>query len=178
MNEMWRAVSRQLPLRRCARQGTAAKMIGCLENLCRAEACQLEIPLDGDIRVVLKDEEALTPQVGPVLAAAASLSGMCGPFCCARQPQLRERVDVRFIYNPLRILGWGQRADIDRGWPRRLRKCENAASSHRQHCTERSICARMRKDQFENSSRSLACQGSVCGEVRHRHDDDGSQQEH
>lgn len=27
MNEMWRAVSRQLPLRRCARQGTAAKMM-------------------------------------------------------------------------------------------------------------------------------------------------------
>jgi hypothetical protein len=90
-------------------------MIGCLENLSRAEAFQLEIPLDSDNRVVLKDEDALTPQVGPVLTAAASLSSTSGPFCCARQPQLQERVDVRFSYNPLRILGWGQRADIDRG---------------------------------------------------------------
>ena len=78
------------------------------------------------------------------------------------------------FYNPLRIFGWGQRADTNRG-SLRGSKTRQAASDN---IALSGAYGRVREDQFENSSRRLACQGSVCGEVHHRHDDDGSQQDH
>ena len=78
------------------------------------------------------------------------------------------------FYNPLRIFGWGQRADTNRG-SLRGSKTRQAASDN---IALSGAYGRAREDQFENSSRRLAGQGSVCGEMHHRHDDDGSQQEH
>ena len=64
-----------------------------------------------------------TPQVGPVLTAAAVFVQRVRAVLLARQPQLQERVDSIWVplglyvfYNPPRTVRWGHRADTDGGW--------------------------------------------------------------